>query len=188
MTLSALGIFSAAGAGGAAVASDYELISTTILTSPASSFTFSGLGTYSSTYKHLQVRVVARTNRAGSISDLGRFYFNGDEVDGNYRYHSLSGSGSTVFVDNGAAPYIPYFAAINASANKFTAFVADILDAYSTTKNTTQRLFLGQGDTDFNVSLQSGLWNNTASITSIKYQVLGQFIAGSRFSIYGLKG
>jgi hypothetical protein len=187
MTLSALGIFSAAGAGGAVAASDYELISTTVLGSAASSFTFSGLGTYSSTYKHLQVRAVVRSNRA-SVEDLGAFYYNGDEVNSNYRYHSLNGSGSTVFADNANLPYIPYFAAASAPANQFTAFVADILDPYSTTKNTTQRLFLGQGVAGFNLGLQSGLWNNTASLTSIKYSVIGQFVAGSRFSIYGIKG
>jgi hypothetical protein len=59
-----LGILSAAGAGGGGpLASDYELISTQILTSPQSSITFSSLGTYSSTYKHLQVRAVARSTR-----------------------------------------------------------------------------------------------------------------------------
>jgi hypothetical protein len=52
-----LGILSAAGAGGG-VAGDYELISSEILGTTAASVTFSSLGDYSSTYKHLQIRAV----------------------------------------------------------------------------------------------------------------------------------
>jgi hypothetical protein len=45
------------------------------------------------------------------------------------------------------------------------------------------------GSTDLNrIALSSGLWINTASTTSLSmHSVFGDFITGSRFSLYGIK-
>jgi hypothetical protein len=179
-----LGILAASGG----VVGDYELIASEILTASESSITFSNLGDYSSIYKHLQIRIVARTNRSGFTGDLGTFYFNADETNANYNSHGLAGTGSVVESFSDSAPYITYYSAANAPANQFSGIVMDILDPYITTKNTTTRLLLGPGGSGREIVLQSGLWRNTASITSIKFGAIGSFIAGSRFSIYGIKG
>jgi hypothetical protein len=186
MTLSALGIFSAAGAGG--VQGDYELIETVILTSNQASVTFSNLGNYSSVYKHLQIRSLARNTRAETADGL---YINLNASTTGYANHSLVGNGSAVSSSaetSQAQMTLASITSANSAANNFAASVIDLLDAYSTTKNKTLRGFSGLTDRNL-VQLNSGLWNNTASVTSIKLQSFaGNLVTGSRFSLYGIRG
>jgi hypothetical protein len=181
------GVLSAAGAGG--VAGDYELIQSYILGSATSSINFASLADYASTYKHLQLRIVARgTNGAAGI--VLKMRFNGDTAT-NYTSHGLQGDGSSVTsfgdpnIDNLLATAMP---AAGATANSFSGMVIDILDSYSTTKNKTMRSL--SGSTAFNrILLTSGVYLNTASMTSIDLFAAGDNIAtGSRFSLYGIKG
>jgi hypothetical protein len=186
MALFPLGILSAAGAGGVAFDSDFELIETSIVSgSSTASVVFSSLGTYSSTYKHLQIRGTAKTNQ-GAIFDLIKVQLNGD-TGNNYARHALLGNGSSVS-SNGisSSGFVNFAAQGNSDANVFGGFVFDILDAYSTTKNKTTRVLAGVTE----IRLSSGLWMNTASITSIELspEFGSLLIAGSRFSLYGIKG
>ena len=188
MTLSALGIFSAAGAGGVVAAGDYELISTTILGTATSSVTFSSLATYSSTYKHLQLRIAARSSSASSFS--GRLRFNGD-TGANYSFKQLLGNGSSVLSTADSCQTGTDILPVSNStstASSFGGAVIDILDSYSTTKNKTLRSLAGFALGA--VYLRSGAWYNTASVTSIDLymQDATNFIAGSRFSLYGIRG
>ena len=179
--------FLASSSGG--VDSDYELIQTYTLGTSQSSINFASLGTYSSTYKHLQLRMVARgTNGAAGI--VLKMRFNGD-TGTNYTEHGLQGDGSSV-VSYGTAN-IDYLlatamTAAGATANSFSGIVIDIQDAFSTSKNKTMRSL--SGSTGFNrILLTSGVYRNTASITSIDLFAAGNDIAsGSRFSLYGIKG
>jgi hypothetical protein len=166
---------------------DYELIESAILTSNESSVTFSNLGDYSSTYKHLQIRATVRTDRAGA-ADGGIIRFNGDS-GANYAHHVLAGSGSSVssFASTSATEMVSLGGVGNtATANAFSAAVVDILDAYSTTKNKTVRSLHGVTS----INLGSGVRLNTASLTSIELrpQLGTNFLTSSRFSIYGVRG
>jgi len=178
-----LGILSAAGAGG--VAGTYELIETYILGSNQSEVSFSSLATYASTYKHLQIRMVA----LGTTSvDNQIIRLNGD-TGNNYNSHFLFGDGSSV----GSGVYTPkdkiYIGNSSITANQFTAVVVDILDAFSSTKNTTVRALYGNVGTPNVVQLLSGAWFNTASLTSISVARLSNnYTTGSRFSLYGIRG
>jgi hypothetical protein len=189
MTLSALGIFSAAGAG-VVSASSYELIETQILGSPSSSITFSSLGTYSSTYKHLQIRMIGRSNFSGNSSAVF-VRLNGD-TGSNYSLHELTGNAFGV-VSLGAASQTVMsageFPAANYAANIFSPAVIELLDFSSSTKNTTIRTLSGISGLRTLVSLSSGLWNNTAAVTSVTVISGGgaSFVAGTRMSIYGVK-
>jgi hypothetical protein len=194
MTLSALGIFSAAGAGGPVFSSDYELIETQILGSTQASVTFSSLGTYSSTYKHLQVRYVARSTFAGGASGGVGIQLNSD-TGNNYDSHHLLANGSSLSSSaftSQAFIFVGWTTGAGAAANIFSPTVFDILDAYSTTKNKTVRSVTGgmPAATGGSIYLRSGQWRNTASITSIKIDPRDStsWVAGSRFSIYGIKG
>ena len=186
MALFPLGILSAAGAGGADLDS-YELIETQILGSNQASITFSNLGDYASTYKHLQIRSVAKSGTSNSAIFL---YFNADEAS-NYNWHSLVGTGSAV-ESGAAAPFAGIFIAglPPSSVTGFNGSVCDILDPYSTTKNTTLRSFAGNVEGEFRgVVLYGGAWRNTAAITSIKLGSGGGILAAnSRFSLYGIRG
>jgi hypothetical protein len=187
MTLSALGIFSAAGAGGVAGAT-YELIETQILGSSQASITFSNLGTYSSTYKHLQVRAVSKSNHA-AVWEVGRISVNGDFA-GNYSSHNLYGNGSIVGANGETNGSSAYFATSGATTStNFGPQVIDFLDPYSTTKNKTFRALSGSmGATE--IRLSSGAWRNNAAITSITLWTFAgtAWLTGSRFSIYGIRG
>jgi hypothetical protein len=173
------------------VIGDYELIATEILTSPQTSVTFSSLGTYSADYKHLQVRLVVRDAAADTGLDL-KIYLN--NANSTYSVHRLIGNGSNVQstgtsgLTNGATIGVTQSA--NDTDNSFAAGVVDILDAYNTSKNTTVRTFNGVvGGSYARVSLNSAGWYATDSLTSIKFDVAGpNLVAGSRFSLYGIKG
>jgi hypothetical protein len=179
------GILSAAGAGG--VAGTFELVATNILGSSQSSVVFdtSSLG---SSYKHLQLRIVAKTN-GGDANEAMILRFNSDTAT-NYGYHILRGNGSAVSSVNESSIDKIFFQrfAGNATTGFFGSSVMDILDAFSTTKNKTTRN-LGGVATGV-VSLDSGLWRSTSAITTISLlpQVGTNFLTGSRFSLYGIKG
>jgi len=179
-----------AGSGG--VEGDFELIETAIVSGTSTSaVTFSSLGTYSSTYKHLQVRMAVRTNRTSFSTDFLKLTFNADTAT-NYSSHILYGNGSSVLSEASAsAAHIALQRyGSGATENYFGASVLDILDAYSTTKYKTIRNLGGASGSGQQIGLDSGSWRNTASLTSLTITVGGGtlLVAGSRFSLYGIKG
>jgi hypothetical protein len=180
-----LGILASAG-GVPPIVSDYELISTTVLGSSAANVTFN-VSSFASTYKHLQIRAVAKTNRDGP-GELLHYSINGASP-GNHDSHHLWANGSSVTSD--ARLDIGTFARVNdKTANLYAGIVSDFLDAYSTTKNKTVRTLYGfTGSNTPEVGMSSVLYNSTTAISSIQiYCDLTTFLAGSRFSIYGIKG
>jgi len=185
------GVLSAAGAGDD-FESDYELIASEILGSATPTITFSNLGDFSSIYKHLQLRAVARFSDSDADNRSINLRLNGDSGS-NYGIHGLSGNGSTVgFYGVASANQIPIgqFPTGQTAANVFAPVVVDFLDTYSTTKNTTVRSLTGFAELN-RVSLRSGVFLNTASITSITLthtSTATDFVIGSRFSLYGIKG
>jgi hypothetical protein len=179
---------SAAGAGG--VGATYELIATEILGSDTTTVTFSSLGTYSADYKHLQLRIVGRANGGGEESFYAQF--NADSGS-NYASHRLVGNGSTVtsVANTSTTSILPIlFAGNSVTTTAWSGAIVDILDAYSTTKNKTTRTLSGVSNDAPRISLSSGLWASTSSITSITIGRSGggNMFAGSRYSLYGIKG
>jgi hypothetical protein len=181
-----------AGSGGG-VDTDYELIETSVVSgSSTSTITFSGLGTYSTTYKHLQIRYAARSS-VSATWDSGVLRFNSD-TGNNYAIHGLGGTGSgSPYSEAGATRASILLAAGGLAGNllttnSFTGSVIDILDPYSTTKNKTTRELSGATGSEFRVRLGSGLWMNTASVTTIALTCSANWLAGSRFSLYGIRG
>lgn len=186
-----LGILASAG-GVPPIPPAYELISTTTLGSTASDVTFSNLGDWASTYKHLQIRTVIRAGKsAGDVPYLLRI--NGVSSV-NYRWKIMYGSNTTAAsfagsaADNGIYFGNPVPGATSASG-LFGGAVIDILDPYSTTKNKTVRGVFGAFTSVPSVQLASGALFDTASISSLTiYPDSGGWVAGSRFSIYGIRG
>ena len=188
MSFMLLGILNAQATGGGAGA--FDLLETTTLASSASSVTFSGLDAYSD-YKHLQIRAVVRSSRVDTNSFI-RARVNGDSGS-NYAEHLLRGNGSVVSSDAGTSQTsIPfgYTPAASETSGIFTPLVIDLLDFNNTSKNSTFRTLTGYPSSTLNaIELRSGLWINTNAVTSIQlYDAFSQnFIAGSRFSLYGVK-
>jgi hypothetical protein len=182
-----LGILGASGAG--IPIPDYELISSTILTGNTTEVSLSGLGTYSADYKHLQIRMTAKNS---GTWDSPALRFNGATSD--YHNHHLRGDSSTVSANHrlGSTEFLwQGLQAKNAATSVYSAVVIDILDIFSTSKNKTLRLLGGkhEGGSDNFIVLGMGFRNNTGSLSSIQVRsFIGNFVAGSRFSIYGIKG
>ena len=174
----------------------YELISTTVLSSSTTSVTFSGLDSSASSYKHLQIRAVTRTDRASADAGDAYMQFNGD-TSANYSAHQVCGDGSSAasysYVNQSfmycASPLGP-----NNPSGSFSASIHDILDFSSSSKNKTMRSFAGgsgyAANHGANIALWSGSWRSTSPITSITFTCAygANFVAGSRFSLYGLRG
>ena len=186
-----LGVLQAQAAGAGPVgAGSFDLLETQVLASSASSVSFTGLSTYAADYQHLQIRVTSRDTRAIAINNAF-FTFNGDSGS-NYSYHGLIGDGSTAFGDYGVSTAIMIFgstAGANAAAGIYAATVVDILDAFETTKYKTIRAFTGATSSNSTVRMWSGSWRNTDALSSILIDpaVAASYVAGSRFSLYGIK-
>jgi len=193
-----LGIIDSGGAGGGG--GSFESIATSTPSVGTTNITFTSIP---STYKHLQLRCLLRGNygSAGSFGDYAYVTFNSDTAS-NYSDHCILGDGSIVDALSAAnttsiSRYsINYCYGTSISSSIFGATILDIHDYASTTKNKTVRSFSG---VDFNTtstnqvtSLASGLWRNTAAITSMNIFVDGGAGAGTAsgtvFSLYGIKG
>ena len=168
---------------GGVVAGDYESIATTVVGSGGTStITFSSIP---STYKHLQVRYIARATSGGSANFT--MTYNGDTAS-NYAWHALFGNGATASAAAGSPQ--PYVLAgeISSVANTFSTGVIDILDYANTNKFKTMRDLNGA---DYNGSgfaiLYSGLWRSTSAINQISFASV-TFAEYSHFALYGIKG
>jgi hypothetical protein len=187
-----LGILASAG-GVPPIVSDYELIETVTLGSTQTSVTFD-VSSFASTYKHLQIRATARATSGALQSMNMRLGSPSIDSAGNYATHQLFGYNGSV--GSGAAVssttmIVGVSAGSSQTANIFGATVIDILDIFSSTKNTTTRSLSGVGNSSTNgdIELQSGHWRNTASVQTIEILTVGSsFASDSRFSIYGIKG
>ena len=182
------GLFS----GGAAptAASSYQSISTVTVSTAVSSISFSSIP---STYKHLQIRLFAETDRASGISDL-QVQLNTDTAT-NYSWHSLLGNGSAASSSAGTSTAFMVLGSNSvpssgAQPNIYNGLVIDVLEYGNTNTYKTLR---GLGGEDANgsgyISLNSGNWRSTAAITAIKiYPDTGNFKQYSSFALYGIKG
>lgn len=185
---------SGAGGGGGA----FESIATATGTGSSGTITFSSIP---STYTHLQIRALTKsTNTAGPTYNYF-IRFNSDTTAANYRNHYLRGTGSAAqagsFDSDTNGFVIGYTPVARTSSpdltNMFGTNIIDIHDYASTTKNKTVRSFFGTelNTTDGNsiVGLQSGLWVNTAAVSSLSLFVeIGNWTTSTVFSLYGIKG
>jgi hypothetical protein len=107
-----------------------------------------------------------------------------------YFQHGMEANGSTVTSYGGSVTSMAmsFVAFAGSTASAFGASVVDILDPYSTTKNKTLR-GLG-GFSSSNIALRSGSWASTSSVTDITCLSFNgaNWVTGSRFSLYGIKG
>ena len=119
--------------------------------------------------------------------------YNGD-TGANYTYHILDGDGASVVA--GAATGLTSLifgdgTSSTAQANTFGVAIVDILDYTNTNKYKTHKSL---GGYDLNgsgeVPFWSGLWLNTAAITSISIitNTATTFATGAHFALYGIKG
>ena len=172
----------------------YDSLATfTVGSTAVATITFAGIP---STYKHLQIRVLGRTNGAGQDRSSIALKINADTTAANYSYHYLGGDGGSAFAGAGAssgtANYIggiSNITAANATASIFGVSIIDILDYADTNKHKTIRTLAGQDQngTSGRISLNSGRYGSSSAITSIELiPEYGSFVQYSSFALYGI--
>lgn len=184
------------GAGGAAGGS-FESLQTVTAAGGEASIAFTSIP---STYKHLQIRQISKWSSTSTGIGSLEMRFNSD-TGANYATsgHVLQGDGvsATAVGNQGYNDRIilAISTARNATAytNMFGVAIVDIHDYTSTSKNKTVRYNSGSefnsGDSNSRVVLGSGLWvNSSNAITRVDIYAPITFIAGSVFSLYGIKG
>lgn len=166
--------------------SSYESIAT-VTVGGAGSATIS-FTSIPSTYKHLQIRGIAKeTGTAGGFNNMN-LYFNTDNAGTSYAIHSVSGDGSTAFAQataNRSKALI--YNGLSQNTSIFAASVIDILDYSNTSKYKTLRALAG---VDFNgsgrIGLTSGLWQSSVAINAITLEGTS-FVQYSSFALYGIR-
>jgi hypothetical protein len=160
----------------------YEAIATATASGSTGTITFSSLP---STYTDIVLVISAgNTSSAPSI----QIQFNGDTAS-NYSFLELGGSGSAAISDKGSnltSSVIAYFGAPFTTLGNETV-VSNIMN-YS--NSTTYKSYLTRANNaQFGVDALVGLWRSTAAITSFSLfnSNATNFMAGSTFTIYGIK-
>ena len=176
-----LGIYASQISGHLSTNNFSSIATVTVGSGGASSITFSSIP---STYTHLQVRYFWADTASGEIT----IQYNGDTTTSNYYRHFLQGSGASAGA--GATNLNTFGGYYAGSANQFNGSVLDILDYANTNKYKNSRCLWGF-DTNGSgfVGLTSGLWSNTAAITSVTMTTGGSgvFSQYSQFALYGVK-
>jgi len=176
---------------GAFVGTSFELIQRTTLTGSQVGISFTSI---TGTYKHLQIRGIARSDRGSTPDDI-HMKFNGG---GTYSTHRINNDGTTSYAEGGNSAQI----AINrnnlpspsVASNYYLSFVVDILDYANTTTLKTAKIYAGldNGTTSYiGTQFIGGMCTtNTNAITSISFteETGANFISGTSIGLYGIKG
>jgi len=177
------------GVGVAPSTNSYESIATVsvgLLGSPSIDFT-----SISSSYKHLQLRLMARGGVGSSNSSYINLNLNNDS-SGVYAAHQLFGDGSSASSNAFASQntiYTNRIAGGSTTSSTFGVIVIDLLDYSVTTKYKTIRALGGYDDNGSGrVALTSGLYQSTSAINRITLTPeAGSFPQYSSFALYGIK-
>jgi hypothetical protein len=163
----------------------YPIATQTVGSGGASSLTFSSIP---STYTHLQVRYVAKRNDAFTIIS-GGVQLNSD-TGANYTRHELYGDGASALASAGTgqtAVGTLIYTGTSANASNFGVGIIDILDYANTNKYKTLRLVCGaDANGSGTIDFSSGLWLSTTAVNAITFAVGSNFVAGTRFDLYGI--
>lgn len=170
------------------VTGSFDSIATVSPTSSAT-VTFSSIP---STYKHLQIRILASVAQTVNPPFNWLVTFNGDSA-ANYSRHRLQGDGSSASSYGIGSQNYFELSYINGSLTTMNAAVVDILDYQNTNKYKTTKSLSGY---DANGSgfivLNSGSWQSTSAITSISITQnsggTGLYAPNTSFALYGIRG
>ena len=170
-------------------------ISSIILSANTTSITFSSIP---QTYTHLQLICMTRITRTNDDASSNQLSFNGDSGS-NYAYHGVFAGANSTTPDTGSAAststmYIGTNASNGTAAGTYAPMIIDILDYRNTNKYKVARSITGFTTNTTStgprgMSIRSGLWLNTNAITSMTFNPnINQYMAGSTFTLYGIKG
>lgn len=179
-----LGILAASGGAAGAM----ELISTQVLSSAASTVTFSSIP---QGFKHLQIRAVNKLDTSEiDVVNVSFISVNGNSSS--FSHHIVQGDGSNIgWGSFNGFSYIWAVPTNNNEVNSFAAQVIDILDYSATTKNKTIRMLNGNASLSTrNIVLQGMAYLSNTAVTSLSFTGGSGYNwkTGSRWSLYGIRG
>jgi hypothetical protein len=158
-------------------------------TGSSGTITFSSIP---STYKHLQIRLLARSTQTG-VSNISALIQCNSDTGSNYARHTLQGDGASALASGTSSTSLMTLfriTAASAAANIMGVGIVDIHDYQSTTKYKTLRSFAGQDENGVgSIRLQSGLWQSTSAISSLSiYLSSDSFTTTTSVALYGMLG
>lgn len=179
------------------VPGNYYSIASTNLSSSSSTISFTSIP---STFDHLQIRGSLRGTVSGS-QQTAAIRLNGDSGS-NYSAHTLISKNNTpVSYQTGPFTMMEFYEIPGGgqASNVFGNVIIDILDYKNTNKNTVIKTTYAWdnnttsvgGTLSATVSLFSGLWLNTAAVTSItliEQSGTNSYATNTTWSLYGIKG
>jgi hypothetical protein len=164
----------------------YEAINTFTVSTPSSDITLSSIP---STFTDIVLICSVSSNRANNLDSLA-IRFNSD-TGSNYSYTYIYGDGSSASsgrASNQSNIWVGNFTANNLSSN----FSVNRIQIQNYANTTTYKTAISRGgsnatigDTNANV----GLWRSTSAINSVtvRSETGNAFLAGSTFTLYGIK-
>lgn len=176
------------GSGGASLSS-YESIATVTGNGSTAYVEFTSIP---STFKHLQIRGIARDTLGGTGYDAYSVRFNSD-TGSNYANHRLTGNGTAAGAGGSATQsniQVYYSTVLDGNtAGIMSVTLMDILDYGSTSKYKTIRYLSGNDrNGSGELAVGSGLWQSTSAISTIRFTIGGTaFTTASTFALYGIK-
>jgi hypothetical protein len=170
------------------MATTYTLISSNVLSSTATSVTFSSIP---ATYTDLVLRVSARSNTASTVNDNFGITVNNSTTT--YSLTRLTGTGSAVSssrLSSGNSWYGDFVPGASATASTFGSMEL-YFPSYTSSQNKVASItsISETNATAASMSASAFLWQVTDTISSIK--ILsdggGNLVTGSSFYLYGIK-
>jgi len=148
-----------------------------------------------STYKHLQIRAIARTSggSGGTTQNLNMTINN--DTSTAYSFHQFSGANTSAgaygeSVGRTNAVQVLHIPTVSSTSNIFGAGIIDILDYTNTNKTRTIRTFRGveQNITDSSIALSSYLYTSTTAVSRLDFFAsVGNIVEYSHIALYGIK-
>jgi len=160
------------------MATTYDKIATTTLSSAASSITFSSIA---ATYTDLRLIWTA----TGTVANSGLLRFNSDSGN-NYSWTYLAGNGSSAFSSR-TANYSSLL--MNGGALSTTNPSLTMVDIFSYAGSTFKTVLIDDSQGEQNsVFRWVGLWRSTSAITNVSITASSStFAAGTIATLYGIK-
>jgi hypothetical protein len=154
------------------------------------------------TYKHLQVRVIARNSGTVSADSNDLSWRCNSDTGSNYARHRLFGTGSATgssaaVSQSYASSELGIIPSNLYSAGVYAAAIIDVFDYANTSKYKTFRLLGGidgnTGSTNSRLVFNSNLWQSTVAISQLDFFIGtptsgDNFLQYSQIALYGIKG
>jgi hypothetical protein len=170
------------------MANTYTLISSNVLSSNASSVTFSSIP---ATYTDLVIRFTARSTSADTDPTNTarlRIDLNGDSSTGSITTVLAIGTSTASTTRDSSTNYVLGLPGTNTASNIFSNGEIYI-PSYTVSQNKPFSIFAVTENNAAAVIISSAanLWRTTSAVTSVTFQALfGSMVTGSSFYVYGI--